>query len=219
MLSEPNLLENFGGLSQNNLLHLLSNECDVDDEILNIDASPYYSHDTICDVLKSHSNKFSILSLNCQSINAKFSKLQIFLDELKLSNFEFSAVCLQETWLKDDADLSLLQLRNYQCIYQGKHCSHHGGLMIYLHNKYSYSIHIKPEQSDLWEGLFIRIDNQGNGKNIDIGNIYRPPKDNNSSSNVSQFTQELSPVLEQMTNSNSHCILLGDFNINLLNIK
>ena len=52
----------------------------------------------------------------------------LFLQALKQSNFEFSTICLQETWLDENADLSLLQLENYTCISKGKQCSAHGGL-------------------------------------------------------------------------------------------
>ena len=38
----------------------------------------------------------------------------------------FSAICLQESWLTDDSDLSQYQLPNYNIIHQGKKCSGHG---------------------------------------------------------------------------------------------
>ena len=34
--------------------------------------------------------------------------------------------------------MSLFQIPNYTCITQGKYCSQHGGLVIYLHHKYSF---------------------------------------------------------------------------------
>ena len=53
---------------------------------------------------------------------------------LELSNADtaFSAICLQESWLTDDSDLSQYQLRNYNLIHQGGKCSGHRGLLIYL---------------------------------------------------------------------------------------
>ena len=213
------ILDNFGGVAANDLIPILYNDSDVIEEKIRVRSSSYYSHDNFEEILTCNRTKFSILYLNCQSINAKFNKLQILLDNLKKKQFEFSAICLQETWLANDDDLSLLQLPNYQCIHKGKSCSMHGGLIIYLNNKYNYSIHIKPDVSEIWQGLFIKIQNPDNDKTFEIGNIYRPPKDNNSNTNVSQFIKEISPILQQMTNSNAHSILVGDFNIDLLKVQ
>ena len=41
------------------------------------------------------------------------NKLSLLIEELRQRNFEFSVICLQETWLRDEADLSLLQIPNY----------------------------------------------------------------------------------------------------------
>ena len=74
---------------------------------------------------------FPILSLNCQSLNAKFDQLQIFINYLKTHGFCFSAICLQETWMDNDSDLSLFQIPGYTCISNGRSCTQHGGLIIY----------------------------------------------------------------------------------------
>ena len=84
-------------------------------------------------------NKPHIFSLNIQSIRATFDEFQILLNELKLKKFEFSAICFQETWLMDEADLSLLQLP-YTIISQSTICSSHGGLTIYLHDTFNYTL-------------------------------------------------------------------------------
>ena len=50
----------------------------------------------------------------------------------------FGAICLQETWLSSDADVSLLHIPGYKLIHQGSKCTRHGGLIIYLHEEYTY---------------------------------------------------------------------------------
>ena len=47
---------------------------------------------------------FNILSLNTQSINAKFDALVAFLEIAKQQNVHFHAICLQETWLSENSD-------------------------------------------------------------------------------------------------------------------
>ena len=81
---------------------------------------------------------FCVLSLNCQSLNSKFEQLYLLVEELKQNKFEFSAICLQETWLESEADLSPFQIPGYTCVHQGKRCSQHGGLITYIHHDYNF---------------------------------------------------------------------------------
>ena len=121
----------------------------------------------------------------------------IFIEELKNVNFEFSVICVQESWLDSNADLSLFQINHYQCISKGKSSSKHGGLIIYLHEKYDYSISLQPEISDLWEGLFTKVRNPVTNKNIEIGNVYRPPKENNNNETITKFIEEFNTILDK----------------------
>ena len=93
--------------------------------------------------------EFSILSLNCQSLNAKFDKLSLLIEELRLGKFKFSIICLQETWLAEGTDFSLLQIPNYNCIFQGYRCSQHGVLAIYVNKQYEFETYTLPIQSNL----------------------------------------------------------------------
>ena len=128
---DEHILINFGGVSQNNFLNLLNSTEDDSEDVTDFNLSHYHLVDDLAQVLDNRLDQFTILSLNTQSINAKFNDLVILIESLRNINFEFAAICLQETWLDQNADLSLLQLTNYQCISQGKHCSQHGGLIIY----------------------------------------------------------------------------------------
>ena len=52
-----------------------------------------------------------------------------------------------------------------------------------------------------------------------VGNIYRPPKDNNSITHIDAFVEELEIVLNDIENLNHEVFICGDFNINLLKIN
>ena len=54
---------------------------------------------------------------------------------------------------------------------------------------------------------------------IILGNICRPPRNNNDNSTVRKFTYELSTVLNKFTKMNYNIIITGDLNINLLEIR
>ena len=58
-----------------------------------------------------------------------------------------------------------------------------------------------------------------NTKDIIIGNIYRPPYDNNCKENINSFTSELDPILSSFDTSTNDLIVTGDFNINLLQVN
>jgi hypothetical protein len=216
------ILNNYGGFPANSLIDVIkSNESAGDEtgEIEIIRHSPYYLLDQISDISEGLTNCFTVLSLNIQSIRAKMDSLAIFISALKEFQFEFSAICIQETWLHDDLDLSLLQLKHYQCISQGYRCSSHGGLMVYLRDDYNYSrINCHPG-SETWEGLFLKIYGSNLTTPITLGNLYKPPKQNNNVTNIQNFIRELVPILHSFSTLHSDCLLVGDFNINLLKVN
>ena len=56
--------------------------------------------------------------------------------------------------------------------------------------------------------MFIENKSDQLTKHITIGNIYRPPFDNNSNSNVKNFIQQFNPVIDKISRNNSHAIIL-----------
>ena len=127
------------------------------------------------------------------------------------------AICLQESWLSDLSDLSLLHVEGYQLISMAKHCSAHSGLVIYLSNKYQHEVLNIHEQSNLWDGQFIKISGMLHNRNIILGNIYRPPNDINE--NYKTFFDELIRILAILNKSKHEVIIAGDFNIDLLKVN
>ena len=134
-------------------------------------------------------------------------------------NCQFSLICLQETWLNDDSDLSLYQLNNYKCISQGKYCSQHGGLIMYLHDTLSYEPYDPDFKSDIWDGQFINVNIGNCNKYIYVANIDRPPMFNDTYEILERFNDEINAIITNLNNGRSNILLLGDFNINLLKIN
>ena len=117
-----------------------------------------------------------MFSMNCQSLNAKVDELRILFHELENSNCFFDAICLQETWLDKNSDTSLLAIEGYNLISQGKLCSAHSGLVIYLRNSHKYKILSLLTNATVWDGQIIEVTCKKTNTNIIIGNIYRPPR-------------------------------------------
>ena len=198
MTNNQNVLEHFGGVNANSLCQLLNINDDndhQDDEPNIMQISSYYDDD----------------------INAKFDQLNIKVQQLKSNGYKFSAICLQETWLSSDSDTSLFKIDGYKLTSQGKMCSSHGGLAIYINEKFNFSTIDLNINSQIWEGQFIEIENIESNKSLILGNVYRPP--NNTNNLYQSFTNEFIPILENLQRSNRETIIAGDFNIDLLKIN
>ena len=120
--------------------------------------SSYHDDDSLNTLFNIKADSFSILSLNCQSLNAKFDQLiNITVQQLRSEGHEFKVICLQETWLSDDSETALFQIQGYNLVQHGKQCSAHGGLAIYISTKLNFSTVDININSQVWEGQFIEI--------------------------------------------------------------
>ena len=108
-------------------------------------------------LITNHNNIFSVLSLNIQSINAKFSELETFVEELHNSQFKFNVICLQECWIRDQSDACTFQIPGYDCVAQGKSSSERGGLISYVDNLFQYEVRQSINEYELWEGQIILV--------------------------------------------------------------
>ena len=127
--------------TENDLNHILSTFVESEHEIENFCDSRYIELSDITSIIKDDGKDFTILTLNIQSINAKFDNLYPVINNLSSMGLYFGAICLQETWLLSDADVSLLHIPGYKLIHQGSRCTGHGGLV----NTYMNNIHISYE--------------------------------------------------------------------------
>ena len=122
----------------NSLTHLLNTE--DTDELNIIQHSPYYSDDELIQSRMYHNNGLSILSLNCQSLHAKFEYIKLLLDKFSCNNCPLQVICLQETWFTANTDLSPYIIPGYHIISTRRYASNHGGLVIYLSDIWNYEV-------------------------------------------------------------------------------
>ena len=116
----------------------------------------------ICD----NSTNCNVLSTNIESVRAKFDEISIYINLLRERNVEFDAICLQECWISDDDELSMIHLDGYNLIAQGKSCSNKGGLMIYLRDHYIYKELKFYYSTTRWEGQFIETSINNSARTI-----------------------------------------------------
>ena len=177
----------------NNLTYLLGND-DTTEEIAQVKLSPYLDTQELCEKLHTVKSNLSIISLNAQSISAKFDEFQIAMNEIN-NKCHVSIVCIQESWLSSECSTKMFELPDYQLISKGKYCSNHGGLLIYVHNDYYCEPLTIKEGTTGWENLFIKIRHKSPGSKANIiGNIYRVPKE--LLSDFHTFQEEFDEALE-----------------------
>ncbi|MBM3939212.1 MAG: endonuclease/exonuclease/phosphatase family protein [Sphingomonadales bacterium] len=164
-------------------------------------------------------NKFNVLSLNIQSLQAKFESLKLFINYLSSSKREPEIICLQEIWrIESNSEFNLpgyqpLIFKTRTNLVQG------GGVGIFIKNgiKHQMCPNYSIFQDRIFESLFIEVEVSKN-KKIVIGSCYRP-----NTHPTFTGTQQLSSFNEIFSNLIStlpaDSFILGDFNINLLNIQ
>ena len=140
------------------LVHLLDtlSDYDIDENAINLTNSYYVDELTFISTLQNFENGLSIISLNIQSIRAKFDELQLFIDNVSRSS-NISIIYLQETWLSDNCSTYLYQIRGYTLLSRGQSCTAHGGLIIYVHNSLNSTVMKTDYVMTNWECLTVEV--------------------------------------------------------------
>ena len=170
--------------------------------------SQYLTHNQFIQNVKSTSKcDLNFLNLNIRSLNKKFEQLTSLLDNIDLCNF---IIGLTETWLQDQPH-SLFSLSQHNLIFNNRTNKRGGGVAMYVPDHLNFKVLSDINTMNLaMEVVFIEIVLQ-NKKNIVVGTIYRPP-----SSNHNEFLVEMQHLLVHSLLQNKHCIIMGDFNVDLL---
>ena len=224
-------LDNIQSDPRFNFLSFFTNE-DDDDSVpdsffINSQCSPYTDINLNCSYLETEKikdldpTKFTVLSINIQSLPSKFSEFSDFVDEFSCSGASPDIICLQETWKV--LDNSMFPLLNYHPIeINQRQVARGGGVGIYVKQHLSFKI-LKQYSTfveRIFESLFIEI-SLPNSKKVVIGNIYRPGTavpGLNFTQQFAQFFEIFSNTLAELGNNYEHVFIYGDFNLNILEL-
>ena len=200
-------LDNIQSDPRFNFLSFFTNE-DNDDSVpdsffINSQCSPYTDINLNCSYLETEKikdldpTKFTVLSINIQSLPSKFSEFSDFVDEFSCSDASPDIICLQETWKV--LDNSMFPLLNYHPIeINQRQVARGGGVGIYVKQHLSFKI-LKQYSTfveRIFESLFIEI-SLPNSKKVVIGNIYRP----GTAVPGLNFTQQFAQFFEIFSNT------------------
>ena len=194
----------------------------------NTNLSPYQDVNINCSYIQTDEliqkispSKFSIISLNVQSLNAKFDSLNSLINELSSTNQNPDVICLQETW--DIKDSSMFHINNYHPIELNLRSSAKGGgVAIYVKNNLNFKR--LPQFSlcvdRILEALFVEIITPEN-KKIIVGSVYRPGTKHPQltfTEQYSQFSELFSNLLANVSGQSDNVYIYGDFNLDVLKV-
>ena len=169
-----------------------------------------------CENIESNQRSLSLLHANIRSVRQNFQSLETYMQSL---SFNFDVIGLSETWLSDD-DVNSFNPISYNVESACRSQKLGGGVSLLLNKSLRYS-----RRNDLSvmtssiECLFVEIHrydnlhNRKSGKAL-VGVVYRPPN-----TSIDDFNEELSGILHSIKKESTLCYLMGDININLLNIE
>ena len=154
------------------------------------------------------SEDFGIFLLNCQGLNTTFD----FLANLGKLNL-FHVFALTETWLKDH-NSALLDIPGYTLFTRNRELRQHGGLAAYVRE--DLRVRVRDDLSEYKEMVCETLVLQAKLNNVDtyLVIVYRPP-----SGSIQEFFENLHEQLAKVQISNNSCFVLGDFNINMLDME
>jgi len=174
----------------------------------------YYTEDSITNVTKCfNNNSLSFFHHNIIGSRAHHNELIVY---LKALNCEFTVIGLCEIWLKE-SNCDLYGIKGYVSEFKCRQGKSGSGVALYIKDSVNYN-----RRNDLEsilnecaiECVFIEIQGKQFGpKPIVIGEIYRPP-----GSSVDSFNTYIETFLKSVNKEGKLCYLLGDYNINLINV-
>ena len=201
-----------------------------DSETLNFlsnnNESPYDNSSFNCDYIDitnpTHmydQNKLRILTLNIQSLQAKFSELKELIVSLSLVKGIPDVICLQEIWqINENSDFNIPGYK--PLVYKTRRGSvQGGGVGIYIHNELNFTIDTASTIffDRVFESLVIEISNN-KIKKTKIATIYRPgtaQPNLTATEEINQSLELLSNLLNNLGDTPSY--ICGDLNLDALN--
>ena len=159
------------------------------------------------------------MSINCQSLNVKFSKIKLLIDTFAEYGKPIQVLCIKKTGFENTnlIDMGQFHIDNYHLLTKNRYACDHGGLACYIHKNWNYTIQLTLVESPYWEKMFVEISNPDNPKStFTVGNFYRPPH-----IAVAQITSFIDYFAEKLAHFNTRekFYICGDFNINLLSLS
>ena len=189
---------------------------DDDDSLPSLNCRYYDAEGLRTSLDNLTNNNFSAFHLNIASLPCHFDELHTLLQSL---NHTFSVVALTETKIQSTIVPETYCLENYIHFHTPSEAGK-GGALLFVNKELSHfsrsDINSECYSSKELESTFVEFPSDVKGEqNLIVGCIYRHP-----SMKISTFNSNyLKPLLYKISKENKRILLLGDFNIDLLNVE
>jgi endonuclease/exonuclease/phosphatase family metal-dependent hydrolase len=186
-----------------------------------VSSSTYVDESDLCSKFKNNfnANNLSVMSLNIQSINAKFNSLSEFIFSLNNNSCTPDIICLQELWQFPN-NMSFYLSGYHPLQYKLRRHNQGGGVGIFIKDTFKFTV--LPEKSifvdRVYESIFTKIELSTNNYVI-VGSCYRPGTKHPSftvNEQFSQFSELLSNQLNDILSLEKPVYVFGDFNLDVL---
>lgn len=155
----------------------------------------------------------TVMHLNIQAITNKLDQIKIMITDINETRhknniiFGITETHLNNTWSDDE-----IKLDNFTCVRKDRSYSGGGGILAFVPNSINFDRRADLENFDnnLIETICIEISFHISSP-ILICFLYRPP------SNSVRWRDELKNMIINLENEVKEVIILGDFNVNVLN--
>ena len=175
--------------------------------------SKYYDFKKFNKIRFDSKSTFGLYHVNIASLNAHVDDLRTVLSRLK---FDFDVIGISEHKIKKGCTPSNnIDLPGYDEFKFEPTQSTHGGVGFYIKNGIDYVERHELTLNTLnhFEAKFVEII-LPDRKNLVVGCVYRH---SSSDMSIADFTEKhLEPILYKVNKEKKECVLMGDFNINLL---
>lgn len=217
-LAYDNLLFNPFELYSDDDKSYICNDIDPDRHYYDyVSNSKYYDIDEFNSIASTfnHSKPLSMYCCNVRSATKNGNYLSNMLCSM---NTQFDVVAITETWLTEQ-NHEIVGFPTYSHIYKCRETINEkgttkigGGVSLLVRSNLKFRELTEFTKSDTTiECIFVEI--EMTGRNVIVGCIYRPP-----GNNLKNFNEVISDTLGKLNKINSYVYLLGDYNINLLNV-
>ena len=174
----------------------------------------YYSPNDVNSLLQSNDNNLFIIHVNTRSLSKNFDNLKILLASIHTSP---DVIGISESWLTD-SNSHKFKLDGYHSYHICRPYDAHGGVSLFVKTSIkSFLIDAHSYANKDIEILTVCLPSDNNNKkNTIISCIYRPA---GKHERVRSFTNKFSSLLNDSTFTKSKVFLMGDWNINLLELS
>ena len=178
--------------------------------------SLYYNEESFndrCTSLGNPKHNISVIHLNIRSVHKNLNNFECYLRNF---SHQFKVIGLSETWNNEfNVDMCEIKCYNSEHLYRSNRKG--GGVSVFIINCLKYTVSSDLSViNNIIKILFIEIKKEqfGAHKDMIIGVVYMPPK-----IAIDLFIGELLRIFNSLSKENKYVVLMGDYNVNLLNVE